>query len=243
MSDQDKSPASILIVDDDKSTKAVLSILLRDRGFTVGTASNGTEALEHLKNQNFDIIITDLCMPGIDGFKLLDIVKTEHREHKVMIMSSNVEQRMKFLHRGAMEALEKPVTLEQFVDTLTWLIRERRKSRRFEDIKKPKGERYLNCVITETGAPKKYQGLLHDISVDGALIEVDQDLSRLKQIDIEISLTEKSHLVFKLTGTIVRIIPLGTAGWQVAVYFDNDRDLSFVEKLAPFIKLKDKEKA
>ena len=91
---ENKEPASsVLIVDDDKSTIELLKMLLTNKGFNVGVAA-GQEALDYMKQKKFDIIITDLKMPEINGYQLLNIIKTTHREQKVMVMSTIYDRSM-----------------------------------------------------------------------------------------------------------------------------------------------------
>ena len=69
----------ILLVDNDEHLLELLSIGLEDAGFHVSTASSGLEALERLTNGDFDVLVTDLVMPNINGEKLLQIVASEPR--------------------------------------------------------------------------------------------------------------------------------------------------------------------
>ena len=68
-------PNSILIVDDDEIILRELSELLNQDGHQIETASTGEEALEHIEKSSYDIIFTDLKMPGMDGLELLLQIK------------------------------------------------------------------------------------------------------------------------------------------------------------------------
>jgi CheY-like chemotaxis protein len=65
----------ILVVDDDKLILGTLKRLLRKEGFDVEIAQNGLEALERIKNSDFNLIITDIRMPGIDGIETLKQIR------------------------------------------------------------------------------------------------------------------------------------------------------------------------
>ena len=67
----------VLVVDDEEGIRQQLSYVLEDEGYEVETASNGSEALAHLENQRFDIVITDLMMPAPDGMEILKIARKE----------------------------------------------------------------------------------------------------------------------------------------------------------------------
>ncbi|HHN64107.1 MAG TPA: response regulator, partial [Nitrospirae bacterium] len=65
----------ILVVDDEKSMNEVLKILLESEGFDVTSAYSGTQAISLLKGNHFDLVITDIKMPGADGFDVLRTAK------------------------------------------------------------------------------------------------------------------------------------------------------------------------
>ena len=65
----------ILIVDDEKGLREVLSIMLKRAGYVVTEASDGEEAIGHLGKEIFDLVITDLRMPGPSGLDLLEAVR------------------------------------------------------------------------------------------------------------------------------------------------------------------------
>lgn len=66
---------NILVVDDVKDVREELSNILQDEGYNVITASNGIEALQVLKAQQIDLLITDILMPEMDGIELVDKAK------------------------------------------------------------------------------------------------------------------------------------------------------------------------
>ena len=61
----------ILVVDDEQNYRDVLKMILTAKGYTVDTAGNGREALEHLEKESFDVVGSDLKMPELDGVSLL----------------------------------------------------------------------------------------------------------------------------------------------------------------------------
>lgn len=224
--------SSVLIVDDDKSTIELLKMLLVNKGFNVGVASTGQEALDYMKEKTFDIIITDLKMPEIDGYQLLDIIKTTHREQKVMIMSTDMNDRSWFLRRGAVEAFEKPFDLGQFVEELSRLIKERRKAKRFFS------DRTVTCTIRDRrDRQREFQGNLLNISIDGALVEVKQLVSALGRAYLEFTLSPQVRVVCRVSAEVVRIIKVDENNCRIAFYFDDDRDLSLLEQFVPYLKL------
>ena len=66
---------TILIVDDEPNYLIVISELLKEEGFETITAENGRQAVEFVKSTDLDMVITDMKMPGMDGFALLEEIK------------------------------------------------------------------------------------------------------------------------------------------------------------------------
>lgn len=83
-----KSSVSILIVDDEEMMRTLLDRILSREGYKIRSAEDGVVALEVLKAERFDIIISDMKMPRMDGFELLKIVKNEYPQIGVIIMTA-----------------------------------------------------------------------------------------------------------------------------------------------------------
>jgi len=83
-----KSSISILIVDDEQMMRSLLEKILSREGYKIDTAEDGIAALEFLKNNRVDIVISDMKMPRMDGFELLSIVKKEYPDVGVIIMTA-----------------------------------------------------------------------------------------------------------------------------------------------------------
>ena len=82
----------ILVVDDEQSMTQFLSIVLRKEGYSVATVNNGREALEKVKTEGFDVVITDIKMPGMDGIQLLHGIKKHDPALPVIIMTAYASQ-------------------------------------------------------------------------------------------------------------------------------------------------------
>jgi DNA-binding NtrC family response regulator len=82
----------ILVVDDEQSMTQFLSIVLRKEGYQVTAVNNGKDALEKIRAENFDIVITDIKMPGMDGIQLLSSIKKQDPSLPVVIMTAYASQ-------------------------------------------------------------------------------------------------------------------------------------------------------
>jgi two-component system response regulator PilR (NtrC family) len=83
-----KSSISILIVDDEQMMRSLLDKILAREGYRIRTAADGLDALEILRTEQVNLIISDMKMPRMDGFELLKAVKREHPEIGVIIMTA-----------------------------------------------------------------------------------------------------------------------------------------------------------
>lgn len=237
--EKEKKKTSILLVDDDASIIELLSILLKNKGFSVCTAADGNKALQCIQEQSYDIVVTDLKMPDMDGYQLLDIIKTDYREHKVMVMSADLTKRENLLRRGALEAFNKPFNLKKFVEQLSILVHERRRSKRFNSSKN------ISCRVTNPLNDEIYTGLLIDISIDGALVELKKnDANELGALYLELLLPHSDQPFCRVDGTVVRTLLGEEAEFvKVAIYFDTNRDLKLLNILEPFIRLQETEES
>jgi two-component system response regulator PilR (NtrC family) len=99
----------ILVVDDEQSMTQFLSIVLRKEGFLVTAVNNGKEALEKVKAEGFDVVITDIKMPGMDGIQLLHQIKKHDPSLPVVIMTAYASQQsaIEAVNHGAFQYLIK----------------------------------------------------------------------------------------------------------------------------------------
>ena len=86
----------VLVVDDEENIRLLFKEELEDEGYTVENASNGLEALEKLKNSNFDIVVMDIKMPGMDGIQALNAIKNTNKDQPVILCSAYGEFKQDF---------------------------------------------------------------------------------------------------------------------------------------------------
>jgi DNA-binding NtrC family response regulator len=105
--------AEILIVDDDDVIRETLSELLSSQ-YVCETAETAEEALAKLQAKRFDVVLTDISMPGLTGLDLLEKVQNLHPKTPVIIISgvSDQDQAHRLLSLGAFDYLQKPFRLE-----------------------------------------------------------------------------------------------------------------------------------
>ena len=101
-----------LIVDDTKNIRILLSHCLKDSGFTVHCASNGSEALELISNIDFDIAFIDIKMPIMSGTALLEQIRKDGYKFNIVIMTAfaTIKNAVTTTKLGAIAYLQKPFT-------------------------------------------------------------------------------------------------------------------------------------
>jgi len=107
--------AKILVVDDEQSIRKVLIEILEEEKYQVEGASNGEEALELLESDNFDVVLSDIKMPKMDGMSLLDEVVRKELDVQMIMISAHgtIETAVEATKKGAFDFIEKPPDLNR----------------------------------------------------------------------------------------------------------------------------------
>ena len=121
----------ILAVDDQRYFRELLEGLLSEEGYDVVTASSGEEALRILDQSRFDVVMTDLVMPGMDGNDLVHRVKERDSEQEVVVVTGvvDVKTAVDAMKLGAAEYLIKPFDAKELLTRIRNLIELRQKLR------------------------------------------------------------------------------------------------------------------
>jgi len=105
----------ILIVDDEESIRTIMASLLESRGYRCSTAANGREAVEHLKGNSVDLVLSDMVMPEMDGMSLLNWLRTHSEEVPAIMVTAmhDVSTALDAMRHGAYDYILKPFEREQ----------------------------------------------------------------------------------------------------------------------------------
>jgi DNA-binding response OmpR family regulator len=105
----------ILVVDDEEDILGLLSELLQRWGFEADTVTNGREALERFRGRDFDLVLTDLKMPDMDGLELLRRIREENPRIPVLMLTGfpTVDSAVQAIQEGAYDYLIKPINPEE----------------------------------------------------------------------------------------------------------------------------------
>ncbi|MDT8440283.1 MAG: sigma-54 dependent transcriptional regulator [Desulfuromonadales bacterium] len=105
----------ILVVDDEQSMRDFLSIMLHREGYQVEVANDGAQAVQHLRQHSFDLVISDMKMPRMNGLELLTHIKERTPETVVLMMTafSTTEEAVEAMKQGAYDYITKPFRNEE----------------------------------------------------------------------------------------------------------------------------------
>jgi len=110
----------VLLVDDEEEFVETLAERMRSRGMDVSTSNSGADALQLVDEEDFDVVVLDLKMPGIDGLDALKRIKHRRPDIQVVLLTgyASVADGVEAIKEGALEFLEKPVDLASLTDAI-----------------------------------------------------------------------------------------------------------------------------
>lgn len=115
----------VLIIEDDKEISNLLEIHLNDSGYEVSKCYDGSEGLEKALNENFDLIVLDIMLPGIDGFEICKEIRKQEIQTPVLMLTAKSEELDKVLglEFGADDYLTKPFSIREFIARVKAIFR------------------------------------------------------------------------------------------------------------------------
>ncbi|WP_028583654.1 response regulator [Desulfogranum mediterraneum] len=110
----------VLLVDDEEEFISLMSQRLETRGLQVVSVTCGEEAVARIDDQNIDVAVVDLAMPGIDGIETLIKLKEKRPDLEVIMLTGHatVHSGIEAMKHGAVDYLEKPVNLSQLMEVI-----------------------------------------------------------------------------------------------------------------------------
>jgi DNA-binding response OmpR family regulator len=119
----------ILIVDDDRTVASLLEEGLRAGGFRTSVAPDGESALVHVENEDIDLILLDLALPGRPGIEVLSELRARGRRVPIVILTAfdTIEDKVQGLEAGANDYIAKPFDLDEVIARIRARLREHRR--------------------------------------------------------------------------------------------------------------------
>src|SRR3954462_9717466 len=106
---------NILIVDDEVEIQKTLGGILQDEGYTIATSGSAEEALRQISKKQFDVVLLDIWLPGMDGLGALEAIRKNESAPEVVMISGHgtIESAVRATKLGAFDFLEKPLSLDR----------------------------------------------------------------------------------------------------------------------------------
>lgn len=119
--------SKILLVDDSKSVRASLQLILESAGFEVAVACDGREGMKSAATQKFDLVLTDVLMPEADGTELMMYLRTHEINIPVIAMSAGgrgvrADEALAIVKHFATDVLEKPFSRTELLSRVNTLL-------------------------------------------------------------------------------------------------------------------------
>ena len=111
---------SILLIDDDDSLRRVMEFSLTEAGYKVHTATSGEEGIQLFEKDAFDVVITDITMPGMSGLEVMKAIHRKEANLPVVIITAygTIESAVEAMKQGAFDYVSKPVSRDELRLTL-----------------------------------------------------------------------------------------------------------------------------
>ncbi len=156
----------ILIVDDEARILLLLQSLLKANGYDTVTAKDGNSALDIVKNDTFDLVITDLRMAPMDGLTLFKEIKALHPALPVILLTAyaSVETAIEALKNGAFDYLSKPFKVDEMLDTVRRAIESSKNA--------------VAAAVADPNAPLRYQ-FENLIATNSTMLQVCEMIQRV----------------------------------------------------------------
>jgi two-component system cell cycle response regulator len=178
----DSPQYKLLIVDDDSSLLELITTKLESEGYSCSAVENAETALVLAREHHFDLIISDLLMPGLDGYTFIDVLKTKYPTIGIIAITglTEVESAVKAMRAGADDYLTKPFNLDHMLISVERtlekqrLIIENHNYRQFLEQRVREATLEQRKIVTELRQTKEYLENLIESCVD-AIISLDMD--------------------------------------------------------------------
>ena len=174
----------ILIADDDASLRRVIEVKLRQKGYEVKAVGDGESALVELKRGKFDLLLTDMKMPNMDGITLLERARQAAPDLQLIMMTAfaTVKQAVQAVKLGAFDYLTKPFEDEQLFIAIEKALRFRRLEEENRSLREQVGDKYLKHFVGASLAFKEMLGLIDKVAPTEATILITGESGSGKEL-------------------------------------------------------------
>jgi two-component system response regulator PilR (NtrC family) len=161
------SAVTILVIDDESASRDSLYDVLVDAGYQVTAASSGEEGLEAIKTTDFDLVITDLRMPGIDGIAVLREVRRLSPQTLVMLITAHasVDTAVAALREGAHDYMLKPLVYDDVIAKVSRLVKHKELAWQIQHLRREVESRYApGDLVGESKSMKRIGQMIRQVA-------------------------------------------------------------------------------
>jgi two-component system response regulator HydG len=182
----------VLVVDDQKNMRATTAIVLRDAGHAVEEAEDGASAVQRIQHETFDVVLTDLRMPTVDGMEVLRAAQRVAPETQVIVMTAygTIESAVEAIRQGAYDFLAKPFKEDELLLRVAKALEKRR---------------LLGEVSLLAGEFRKRYGLEHIVGRSAAMRDVLDKVVRVAPTDATVLVTGESGTGKELVARAIHV--------------------------------------
>src|SRR5512142_1069005 len=169
----------ILVVDDQRNMRATTAILLRQAGHAVEEAENGGAAIRRVQQEPFDVVLTDLRMPDVDGLEVLRAVREHAPDTQLIVMTGygTIESAVEAMRQGALDYVSKPFKEDELLLRIARAVEQRRL------------RGHMHLLADDF---RRRYGLEHIVGTSPAIREVLERVQRVAATDATVLLTGES---------------------------------------------------
>ena len=190
--------SKILIVDDERGIRESLDIFLSDEGHAIDTASNGREALFLLKKHNYDLVLTDVRMPDMNGMVLMKEIKEKMRQPvPVIILTAygTIQSAVTAVKEGASDFILKPFEIEHLRKAVNKALESERKKLEYKLFQQEGKNRYLNLMNQKLDRTVFELAILHEIGKTlNSTLEINKVVSIILEMVRQTVVADKARL-------------------------------------------------
>ncbi len=170
----DPPPVRVLVAEDDAEMRRLVRRVLEDEGYEVVTAADGREAVAHLEGGGFDLVLSDVRMPGLDGMAVLRRAMALRLEQPVVLMTAfgSIASAVEAMREGAYHYLAKPFDLEELLEVVG-AAAEQIRDRRALDAASPGALDPVFPIVFRSEVMAKLLTMARDVAASSASILVE----------------------------------------------------------------------
>lgn len=165
-------PRSLLVVDDDAGVVDWLVEELRDRGFSASGTTDPKDALARVSERSYDVVVSDVEMPGLRGLDLLDAIHARRPSQLVVLMTAfgSIELAMQCIRAGAADFLAKPFAIEALVHALDRTLRERTMRREIVRLRGTLAASAPRSLVATSAAMRRVVEIARRVAATGSTV-------------------------------------------------------------------------